>query len=56
MVAGNIPGKTQTIALAIFEAVQLGQDITVYRLVFISTVLAFIGIWITERIALKKGD
>lgn len=54
MVAGNIPGETQTIALAIFSAVQLGQDITVYRLVFISTVLAFVGIWLTERFALRQ--
>lgn len=49
MVAGNIPGKTQTMALSIFHAAQLGQDIVVYRLVLISTVLAFIAIWITER-------
>ena len=53
MVAGNIPGKTQTMALAIYQAVQLGQDITVYRLVFISTVLAFVAIWITERKTLR---
>ena len=53
MVAGNISGKTQTMALAIYEAVQLGQDITVYRLVFISTVLAFVAIWITERKTLR---
>lgn len=49
MVAGNIPGKTQTMALSIFHAAQLGQDIVVYRLVLISTILAFIAIWITER-------
>ena len=55
MVAGNIPGKTQTMALSIYHAVQLGQDITVYRLVFISTVVAFIAIWLTERIALKQS-
>lgn len=48
MVAGNIPGKTQTMALSIFHAAQLGQDIVVYRLVLISTILAFIAIWITE--------
>lgn len=53
MVAGHIPGKTQTIALAIFQSVQLGDDITAYRLVLISTVLAFIAIWITERITLR---
>ena len=53
MVAGNIPGKTQTVALAIFSAVQLGEDASVYRLVFISTVVAFIAIWLTERFTLR---
>ena len=53
MVAGHIPGKTQTIALAIFQAVQLGDDITAYRLVLISTILAFVAIWMTERITLR---
>lgn len=55
MVAGNIPGKTQTVALAIFEAVHLGQDISTFRLVLISTVLAFISIWITERITISNN-
>ena len=49
MVAGNIPGKTQTMALAIFNAVQLGDDASVYRLVFISTVVAFVALWLSER-------
>ena len=26
MVAGNIPGKTQTLSLAVYDAVQAGQD------------------------------
>ncbi len=54
MVAGNIPGETQTLALAIFNAVNLGEDASVYRLVLISTVVAFIAIWLTERITLKQ--
>ena len=53
MVAGNIPGKTQTMALAIFSAVQLGEDASVYRLVFIATVVAFIALWLTERFTLR---
>ena len=53
MVAGNIPGHTQTIALAIFSAVHLGEDATAYRLVFISTVVAFIALWLTERWTLR---
>ena len=53
MVAGNIPGKTQTIALAIFSAVHLGEDASVYRLVFIATIVAFISLWLTERFTLR---
>ncbi|RKU07026.1 molybdate ABC transporter permease subunit [Candidatus Poribacteria bacterium] len=53
MVAGNIPGKTQTMALAIFSAVHLGEDASVYRLVFIATVVAFIALWLTERFTLR---
>ncbi|MXV77997.1 molybdate ABC transporter permease subunit [Candidatus Poribacteria bacterium] len=53
LVAGNIPGKTQTIALSIYSAVQQGEDATVFRLVFISTVIAFIAIWLTERFAFR---
>ena len=53
MVAGNIPGKTQTMALAIFSAVHLGEDASVYRLVLISTIVAFIALWLTERFTLR---
>ena len=53
MVAGNIPGKTQTVALAIFSAVHLGEDASVYRLVLISTVVAFVALWFTERFTLR---
>ncbi len=53
MVAGNIPGKTQTMALAIFSAVHLGEDVSVYRLVFISTIVAFVALWLTERFTLR---
>lgn len=53
MVAGNIPGKTQTMALAIFSAVHLGEDVSVYRLVFTSTVIAFAALWLTERFTLR---
>src|SRR5712691_1242314 len=37
LVAGNIPGKTATLSLSIYQAVQLGQDATAYRLLGIST-------------------
>ena len=39
-VAGNIPGRTQTLPLAIFEKVQLGRDADALRLVGVSIALA----------------
>jgi molybdate transport system permease protein len=48
MVAGSIPGKTQTISLAIFQDVQLGDDTNAYRLLGVSVVLAFVAVWCSE--------
>lgn len=48
MVAGNIPGQTATLSLSIFQYVQLGQDPQAYRLLGISTLLAFIAVWANE--------
>jgi molybdate transport system permease protein len=45
MVAGNIPGQTTTLSLAIFQSVQLGQDEHAFYLLGISTVLAFAAVW-----------
>lgn len=45
MVAGNIPGKTSTLSLSIFQAVQLDDDSTAYRLLGISVALAFVAVW-----------
>ena len=41
MVAGNIPGKTQTLPIAIYDAVQMGDDLTANALVLIITVFSF---------------
>src|SRR6059036_3418638 len=50
LVAGNIPGKTATLSLSIYQAVQLGQDETAYRLLGISTAIAFAAVWTSELI------
>ena len=55
MLAGNIAGKTQTLALAVFTYVQTGEDASAYRLVFISTVVAFVTMWIAERLYIKRN-
>jgi molybdate transport system permease protein len=39
MVAGSIPGKTQTLSIAIYEAVQAGQDDTANFLVAITSLV-----------------
>jgi molybdate transport system permease protein len=48
MVAGNIPGKTSTLSLAIFQSVQIGDDSQAYRLLGVSVVLAFLAVWGSE--------
>lgn len=48
MVAGNIPGRTQTLSLAIFNRVQLGKDEEAYTLLGITVVLAFGAVWVSE--------
>jgi molybdate transport system permease protein len=54
MVAGNIPGETQTLALAIYQSVLTGQDERAYLLVGISTVLAFLALWIGEVLVNRR--
>ena len=39
MVAGSIPGKTQTLSIAVYEAVQAGQDDSANLLVIITSVV-----------------
>ena len=50
MVAGNIPGETSTLSLAIYQSVQLGEDPRAFRLLGISVVLAFAAVWSSELI------
>ena len=40
IVAGNIPGKSQTLPLAIYDSIQLGRDSEALTLVAVSVVLA----------------
>ena len=48
MVAGNIPGRTSTLSLSIFQSVQLGDDAHAFRLLAVSTALAFVAVWSGE--------
>jgi len=55
MVAGNIPGKTQTLSLAIFSFVQLGKDTEAFGLLLITIALAFAAVALSERLARSRA-
>ena len=48
LLAGNIPGRTQTLSLAIYNFVQLGKDADAYVLLAITVALAFSFVWVSE--------
>jgi molybdate transport system permease protein len=52
--AGNIPGQTQTLSLAIYNYVQLGKDSEAYTLLGITVALAFLFVWCSEWL-LRSG-
>jgi molybdate transport system permease protein len=54
MVAGNIPGQTQTMPLAIYFAVEAGDNVTARALVGIITLFSFIVIYGVNRWKNKK--
>lgn len=55
LVAGSIPGRTQTMALAIFQRNQTGQDAAALRLVGVTVVIAFAAVWATERLTRRRA-
>ena len=55
IVAGNIPGRTQTLALAIFSDMQTGHDREAMVLVAVTVVLAFAAVWTVEILLRKRS-
>ena len=55
MIAGNIPGRTQTLALAIFHRSQIGQDGAAMRLVGVTVAIAFATVWTTEILTRRRA-
>jgi molybdate transport system permease protein len=49
MVAGSIPGRTQTVPLAIYDAVLVQDYVLAYQLVLLVTSLAFLGLFWVRR-------
>lgn len=51
MVAGSIPGKTQTLSIAVYEAVQAGQDNVANFLVVVTSVTCILVLLAAGRLA-----
>ena len=54
MIAGSIPGKTQTVSIAIYEAVQAGRDELANFLVLLSSVVCIIVLIASENLLQRK--
>jgi molybdate transport system permease protein len=54
MLAGNIPGKTQTMPLAIYEAVVSGEDAQAKWLALILTGISVTVVYLTNRLSRPK--
>lgn len=55
VVAGNIPGKTQTISLAIYQNVQIGHTETALVFVGVSILLASLSLIVHNWLLQRKG-
>jgi molybdate transport system permease protein len=55
MLAGNIPGRTQTMPLAIYEAVITGDDARARTLALLLTVVSVAAVYCTNRLTRAAG-
>jgi len=55
VVAGDIPGRTTTLALAIYDRTQLGNDAEAYRFLGIAAAIAFSALWTSEAFLRRRG-
>jgi len=51
VVAGNIPGRTQTLPTAIFSRLETGDDTAALRLIAVSLALALVSLVVHQRLA-----
>jgi len=54
IIAGNIPGKTQTLASAIFTAQQRGDDDSATTLLWVALIVGFAIVYTTERLSMRR--
>jgi len=54
MIAGNIPGRTQTVAVAIYDAVESGNGMLARTLVLVISVVALLVLSIANRLGARR--
>ena len=55
LVAGNIPGQTTTVAVSIYNLVQLGKDSDAFRLLTFAVIVAFAAVWTAEAVSRRRS-
>lgn len=56
MVAGNLPGRTQTLSVAIYEAVQAGDDRSATLLVVITSITCIVLLMVAGRLTPDRAQ
>jgi len=54
MVAGNIPGRTTTLPVAIYQAVENGEDAHAWTLAGVAAIIAFAAVFISEKLQRRR--
>ena len=54
VVAGSIPGVTRTLAVAIYADTETGHDAEALTLLLISIGIAFVALWISNRLVERR--
>lgn len=56
MLAGNIPGRTQTASLAVYDAVQSGDHARAFELALLLSLTAGLALWVLMRAGRSQRD
>jgi molybdate transport system permease protein len=55
VVAGSIPGATQTLAVAIYSYTETGRDRQAFVLLLVSVAIAFLALWSANRLIERRA-
>jgi molybdate transport system permease protein len=55
MIAGNLPGRTQTLAVAVYDATERGQGAAARMLVLVISAAALAALWAAGRLSARQA-